>query len=490
MLIRLCLRELARIVALCVAAGGCSSGSANLPHFEDIHAASSEIQTAARAVVRVRTAGEYGSGFFISATGLLLTNNHVLGSPVCAAEGCYVELTQMHERGQPRQQPTTVFAIPTTVNAGLDVAVVQFYDQPNGNQLDTPDYLSFDSHDPASLLNQHITIVGHPEGNLKKWTDGQVTDAYGQWITTTAYTLPGESGSPILNDQGQVVGLLHRGPSSEDLFSRTGVDMYSTGTASAPIVAALTAVPSPPLVSTVAATTADEFLAHDRVFLNARTRAVNIGGVSTDAISILGVACDKGLAQTDFMSTDDLAGALTPCYHAQTWIDCRSDAAPVPYGVLCPVPTELAAWSNRYQQANQLGLGMNGQPDYYSMTFGIARLQSLQAVGVSAGAQSLQQILDTVSPFLDFRVAYYLAAFSIASYGGTQIADYINNYRQVPHYELQATSIAYAASWLAGYGIITKPQLQGFLQNLFADPSINTNARLAIEDYLYLMDAL
>ena len=219
MLIRLCLRELAGIVALCVATGACSSGSANLPHFEDINTATPEIQTAARAVVRLRTAAEYGTGFFISPTGLLLTNNHVLGSPVCAAEGCYVELTQMHERGQPRQNPSTVFAIPATVNAGLDMAVVQFYDQLNGIQLATPDYLSFDSHDPASLFDQHITIVGHPEGNLKKWTDGQVTDAYGQWITTTAFTLPGESGSPILSDQGQVVGLLHRGPSSEDLFS-------------------------------------------------------------------------------------------------------------------------------------------------------------------------------------------------------------------------------------------------------------------------------
>ena len=96
--------------------------------------------------------------------------------------------------------------------------------------------------------------MGHPEGALKKWTDGQVTDANGQWITTTAYTLPGDSGSPILNDQGQVIGLLHRGPTSEDLFAENGVDMYSLGTASAPIVAAMAAPASPPLVSAIAAT--------------------------------------------------------------------------------------------------------------------------------------------------------------------------------------------------------------------------------------------
>ena len=483
--------ELAGIAVLC--AGACSRSSpatVTLPHFNDITTATPEIQTAARAVVRVHTAGEYASGFFISPTGLMLTNNHVLGDPVCAVEGCYVELTQMHQRGEPQQQPSTVFGVPATVNAGLDMAVVQFYDQPNGNQLATPDYLSFDAQDAASLLNQHVTIVGHPEGFLKKWTDGQVTDTNGQWITTTAYTLPGDSGSPILNDQGQVVGLLHRGPTSEDLFSQTGVDMYSVGTASAPIVATMAAPPSPPLVSTTAATTKDEFLAHDNVYLNARATFVTVGGMSTSPIPILGEACDAALARTDFISTDDLNSALGPCYHAETWIDCRLDAPAAAYVVVCPAPTDQATWINRLQSANQLWLGMNGQPDYSSMTFGMAHFQTSMAAGVSAGAQSLQQILAAASPVLDFRVAYYLAAFATESYSGTDIAAYISNYKQVPHYELQAYYIAYAATWLYGDGSMSKVELQNFLQQLFADPSVNTNVRLATEDYLYRMDAL
>jgi hypothetical protein len=491
MLLRRRVRELLGIVALCFAASACSSSgpaTVTLPHFNDITTATPEIQAAARAVVRVHTAGEYGTGFFISATGLLLTNNHVLGDPVCAVEGCYVELTQMHQRGEPQQQPSTVFGVPTTINAGLDMAAVQFYD-PNGNQLDTPDFLSFDSHDPASLLNQHITIVGHPEARLKKWTDGQVVDANGQWITTTAYTLPGDSGSPILNDQGQVVGLLHRGPTSEDLFSKTGVDMYSVGTASAPIVAVLAAPPSAPVISAAAPTTKDDFLANDFVYLNARVATVTVDGMSIGAISILGEACDAALARTDFTSPNDLSSALMPCYQAETWIECRGGYSE-PYGTICPAPTDQAAWASRYQSMNQLWLGMNGQPDYYTVSFAIAGLQPTWDDGVSAGAQSLQQVLDAANPVLDFALAEYLAVFAIESYGGTQIATYVSNYKQVPHYELQATYIAYAAGGRYNNRNMTKAQLQSFLQQLFADPSLSVGARLAIEDYLYQLNAL
>jgi len=73
--------EFLGIAALCAAAGACSSSKpchCTLPHFNDITTATPEIQAAARAVVRLQTAGEYGTGFFISPTGLLLTNNHVL----------------------------------------------------------------------------------------------------------------------------------------------------------------------------------------------------------------------------------------------------------------------------------------------------------------------------------------------------------------------------------------------------------------------------
>jgi hypothetical protein len=264
--------------------------------------------------------------------------------------------------------------------------------------------------------------------------------------------------------------------------------MYSVGTASAPIVAAMAASALTDLVSVTATTTKEEFLANDYVYLNSRTSKVTVDGVLVSAISLLGDACDTALARTDFISPDDLSIALRPCYHAQTWIECRLDASASPYGVVCPTLSDQAAWGARYQSANRLWLDMNGQPDYSSMSYALARLQPSVNAGVSAGAQSLQQVLVQATPVLDFRLAYYLAAYSIGSYGETSISTYILNYKQVPHYELQAYYVFLAATWLGN--TMSRSQLLTFLQQLFDDPSTNLNARLAIEDYLYRMDAL
>jgi hypothetical protein len=37
---------------------------------------------------------------------------------------------------------------------------------------------------------------------------------------------------------------------------------------------------------------------------------------------------------------------------------------------------------------------------------------------------------------------------------------------------------------------MTKAQLQSFLQQLFVDPSISVSSRLALEEYLYDLNAL
>jgi hypothetical protein len=138
---------------------------------------------------------------------------------------------------------------------------------------------------------------------------------------------------------------------------------------------------------------------------------------------------------------------------------------------------------------NQLWLGMNGQPDYSAVSSAIAALQPSWDDGVSAGAQSLQQVLAVANPVLDYRLASYLAAFAIESYGGTQIATYVANYKQVPHYELQANNIAYTAGWRYTNRNMTKAQLQSFLQQLFAEPNISVSSRLAIEEFLYDLNA-
>lgn len=476
--------------------GACSNddesagATVNLPHFHDLPSAPTPIQTAAKAVVRLHTAGAYGTGAYISSTGLLLTNNHVLGQPVCAREGCYVEVSTQHQRGEEKLDDQTYLAVPKAVDAGLDMAVVQLLDPETNALLATPDFLEFEPIDAADLVDTHVTVVGHPEANLKKWTDGAVVSSTGKWFTASTYILPGDSGSPVLNDAGRIVGLIHRGPASLDLVTARGVNVYSIGTASAPIQDALTAPLPTTMVSVAAATTEEEFVQNEGIYLNARASTITVGGSSVTALDALGRACDAALADKDYLSLDELDELLAPCTAARTWIECREDASAVPYGVVCPVEADRATWRSRFQSLNQVQVQLNGMADYYTVGQAIARLETSETAGTTAGAQSLKQLLDALAPQLNFELAYYLAMFAIPSYDGVNIGEYVLDYSQQSHYELYADYIAYAATWLAGNNAIAGAPVLALLKSLMDDPNVSVGAKLAIEDLQYEIGAI
>ena len=464
--------------------------NADLPGFNDIATAPAPIQTAARAVVRIGTAGSIATGSFISPAGQLLTNDHVLGDSVCPKEGCFIEITRMHQRGALQQEPEIVFAVPGAVDVGLDMAVAQLYVSKGGDKLATPDYLSFSSRSSSSLLGTHVTIVGHPEGTLKKWTDGVVANVSGKWFQATAFILPGDSGSPVLDDSGRIVGLIHRGPGSQDLFTANSANVYSIGTASSYIMAALTAPLPGTMISVTAPTTTEKFLANNLLYLNARADSVTADGTVTTPLNLLATACDAALARQDYTSPNDLDDALTPCYDAQAWIDCRTDVDPVSYGVVCPAGGDIAAWTTRFKAVSQRWMDMVGEPDYDSVSFAIAGLQSSRSAGMAAGAAALQQAVTAAAPVLDHSLAYYLAAFNVASFNGVSIRDYIVNYRNVPHYELNDSYIAYGAAWLYANSRLFESELLPLLSALHDDPVASLGARLGIEELTYQFGAL
>jgi hypothetical protein len=476
----------AAVAALLVAWVGCSGGDeASLPRFADLPSAPQPIQTAARAVVRVRTAGESATGSFVSETGLLLTNNHVLGIPVCAVEGCAVELTFLYQRGETKRTPVNAFAVPVAVDPGLDMALVQISDSRGGPAMSTPDFLTLDPRDPGELLGEHVTIVGHPEGRLKKWTAGQVVDGYGDWITVSAYTLPGNSGSPILDDTGSIVGVVHSAPTGEDLVTDVGVNVSTIGTASKSLMAAMQAPLPSTMISTVASMADPDIVDHAQVFLNAGVATALSGGMTVSVLDRLGAACDAALARQDFRSPDDLYAALAPCSEGEQWIECRSDASPVAYAHVCPAAGEADNWRSRFQAMNQAWVNLNGNTLLLPVSFGVASLAASMDAGKTAGAASLSNALADAHALLDFSVANYLAAFAIASYDGTSILDYARGYRSAPGYQFEARSIASTLGWLAEGGSLSRDDVIGLLEQLYGDPQVNVGTKLYIEEQLY-----
>lgn len=181
---------------------------------------------AARPVCRVElpvtSGGGYGTGFLVGPN-LLLTNHHVLTSPQQAARARAqfdFEL-DLHGLRQPgtrfRFSPAALFL----TNEGLDATLVAVEAQSEDTRvpLSTYGFLRFNPQTGKIEPGESVTIIGHPNGEYKQVAVREnrllkVGDsARGRddllWYTTD--TLAGNSGSPVFNDQWQVVALHHAG---------------------------------------------------------------------------------------------------------------------------------------------------------------------------------------------------------------------------------------------------------------------------------------
>lgn len=168
-------------------------------HSKLILAQNSEEQTrielyakASPAVVAISTGLGHGSGFIISPDGLVLTNAHVVqGSPAT--------VTIVLSNGKQVLADVIGFA-----NKGLDLAALKIRNQSN---LPTLKLASSNS----VRVGQSVYAIGTPLSVTLQntFTDGIVSriDLENGLIQHDAVINPGNSGGPLLNSQGQVIGI-------------------------------------------------------------------------------------------------------------------------------------------------------------------------------------------------------------------------------------------------------------------------------------------
>lgn len=132
-------------------------------------------------------AGSFGSGFVINPKGLIVTNDHVIGR--------YGQIQVKTADG--KVYPATV----VSRDAKLDLALVQI--QPQGSLPS----LRLRSVPPR--IGQQIYTIGNPLGMEKSISDGIVSRLEDNgYIQYTAATNPGNSGGPLLNEDGEVIGVV------------------------------------------------------------------------------------------------------------------------------------------------------------------------------------------------------------------------------------------------------------------------------------------
>lgn len=161
-----------------------------------------------------RTAG-FGTGFMVSPR-LLLTNNHVLPTPELVRHSD-VEFDFQNDRNQ-RPMPVVPFAFePQTfflTDRALDFTLIAVAERSRGGATIAPyGWSRLIGEEGKALLGDPLNIIQHPRGELKQivFRSNELVDLFDQYAHYTSDTEQGSSGSPVYNDQWEVVALHHSG---------------------------------------------------------------------------------------------------------------------------------------------------------------------------------------------------------------------------------------------------------------------------------------
>lgn len=172
-----------------------------------------------------------GTGFLI-APGILMTNEHVLRSRE-QAEACSIEMEYEQNSFGPAVRPQTFRLDPGRLflnDAELDFAVVAVEKQnAQGGNIETYGWFPLNGMQGkiAITANDYLNVIQHPLGREKEVVirDNRLLDLkasesesgdLGPFLHYQADTEKGSSGSPVLNDQWEVVALHHAGVPKRD----------------------------------------------------------------------------------------------------------------------------------------------------------------------------------------------------------------------------------------------------------------------------------
>lgn len=160
----------------------------------------------------------YGTGFLVSPQ-LLLTNNHVLTSARDAQFSLMEFNYQSGIDGQVLQaqafelDPAQFFI----TSEPLDYTLVAVKNNATGS-LASFGWNPLIEEQGKVILGEYVNIIQHPEGKPKQLAlrENRLVDLFDDFLHYMTDTAPGSSGSPVFNDQWEVVGLHHSGVPDQD----------------------------------------------------------------------------------------------------------------------------------------------------------------------------------------------------------------------------------------------------------------------------------
>jgi endonuclease G len=181
----------------------------------------------ARTVGRVHVRGQdgnvlgYGTGFLVSPR-LMLTNNHVLTDATSAG---YSRVEFDFQEGLDGRLQTSIFVTldPTaffTTDRALDFSLVAL--KGDIRNIARYGWNGLSAAEGKIIVGEYVTIIQHPSGERKQLAlrENQVVDVLDNYLHYHTDTSPGSSGSPVFNDQWEIVALHHSGVPKKDAQGR------------------------------------------------------------------------------------------------------------------------------------------------------------------------------------------------------------------------------------------------------------------------------
>ena len=168
------------------------------------HSASEDVYENNRnGVVEIRTDNSAASGFIISTNGFVLTNAHaVLGVNNCVEKNIYVKVGEKYVRAHVIAMGDTNSSNPNSA----DLALLATEGLP-------AEAISVHLASSSTVkIGQNVYYIGNSKGEGICMTAGIVSDnnrkvAERYFIMTDAATNPGNSGGPLFNAEGKVIGV-------------------------------------------------------------------------------------------------------------------------------------------------------------------------------------------------------------------------------------------------------------------------------------------
>jgi endonuclease G len=185
---------------------------------------------AARSVGRVnirepngRLAG-YGTASLVSPQ-LMLTNHHVLPDANTAASSSIEFNYQEGLDGRPLV-PKLVALDPARLfmaDKGLDFALVAIIGDPQ--DLAGLGFNRLIAEEGKAIVGDFVTIIQHPQGQMKQVAlrENRIVDVLERFLHYETDTEPGSSGSPVFNDQWEMVALHHASVPAPDQQELGGI---------------------------------------------------------------------------------------------------------------------------------------------------------------------------------------------------------------------------------------------------------------------------